>query len=405
MYDGLNIPLTGSAITRRDSGRVAALVGGIVFGLCVGILAFRAQFVIARTTVFTESVSSIRILKTHGTFTTLVNHMGNNAIFPGAPWTIRKVFSLSRHEMTIVFFPNGTMAYIIDAPLSDDLQKQAATYGRQIIVNKKSTIITSQNAIITANSLSIAPSSLFPWHQGEVHDGDRKGAVTLDGRGITLKHIGLAMETTQPMAADETTVSAYLTTIPGEILVPTALQSLMSSPISTIFDLFTENGGTLLLTHDALGDGYVLTTTPGSLTSEDLAAMGKDIINRGLLSTQAWTLEDGSTYQEVVGASDSLSVDILAEEDFTYVSLKSANGNTLRMTKAPDSLTIANREILITGGVKVRSACIPNAHSWIALDDFVQNANATTTNTDATSVFIKLFSEIAVSNSKVRMCW
>ena len=213
------------------------------------------------------------------------------------------------------------------------------------------------------------------------------------------------METTQPMAADETTVSAYLTTIPGEILVPTALQSLMSSPISTIFDLFTENGGTLLLTHDALGDGYVLTTTPGSLTSEDLAAMGKDIINRGSLSTQAWTLEDGSTYQEVVGASDSLSVDIRAEEDFTYVSLKSANGNTLRMTKAPDSLTIANREILITGGVKVRSACIPNAHSWITLDDFVQNANATTTNTDATSVFIKLFSEIAVSNSKVRMCW
>lgn len=406
MYDGLNIPLTGSAITRRDSGRVAALVGGIVFGLCIGVFAFRAQFTFSRTIgTAPDGATTLHILKTHGNFTTLNAHIGNKAIFPGAPWTIRTLFAASEREMTIAILANGEMAYVIDAPLSNDMQKTATAFGIQAVVSNGTTFIAPNDVTIGSRGLTFTPSSLSPWHEGEIRDGERKGALVLNDQGVTLKHMGIAIETAQPIITSGSVVTAYLTTVPNGIAIPTAFHPLMTSPINKILSLFTENGGTLLLTHDELGDGYVLTTTPGDLTSEELAAMGKDIINRSSLSTQVWTLDDGSIYQEIVGASDSLFVDIRAEEDFTYVSLKDTVGNTLRMTKAPDSLTIANREITITGGEEAQSSCIGNAHSWISLNDFTQSATATAINTDATSVFINFFSEIAISNSKVRLCW
>lgn len=406
MIAPLNIPLTGSATTRRDSGRVAALVGGIVFGCFIGVLSFRAQFVIAPTLRYApEGATNIRILKTHANAEVLDAHIGRNQIFPGAPWTIDQLLHWSRHEMTVSLLPNGTISYAIDVPFSNELQRTAEIFGMNVRVNGNVTTVSAQNIDSTKSGIRISASALLPWRDGDVHYGKTAGALTLNNHHIGFGHMGIAMETVPPTIQEGTTVLAYLTSVNDELALPTSLNALLSSSFGDILDLFTENGGTLLITQDAKGVGYVLTTVPGDLTSEELAAVGRDMMNRTSLSTQSWTIDDGSTYSKIVGPGDDIAVDIRAEEDFTYISLKDAAGNIIRMTKTPYSLTVANREIAVEKGAVAKSSCLHNASSWIQNTQNNAESLVSTKNTDAISVFMQNFSEIAVGNSETRLCW
>lgn len=406
MIEPLNIPLTGSATTRRDSGRVAALVGGIVFGCFVGILAFRAQYVIAPSLRHApQEATNIRILKTHANAEVLNAHIGNTQIFPGSPWTIAQLFRWSRHEMTVSLLPNGTISYNIDAPLTEELQRTAEIFGMYTSVSGDSTTISAQNIDTSKSGIRIFVSALLPWRDGDVHQGKTTGALALNNHEISFGRMGLAMETVPPTVQEDTTVLAYLTSVNSELSLPASLNTLLSSSFGNILDLFTENGGTLLITEDTKGIGYVLTTVPGDLTSEELAAVGRDMMNRSSLSTQPWTIDDGSIYKEIVGPGDDIAVDIRAEEGFIYISLKDSSGNIIRMTKTPYSLTIANREISVEKGKIVRSSCLRSANSWMTTSRNTDKLLASTRNEDAISVFIHNFSEIAVGNSETRLCW
>lgn len=405
MHQPLNIPLTAPITTRRDSRRVVALVSGIVFGACAGLFAFRVPFAISTTvTMAPTEAATIRVLKTNSTVDTLNAHLGMKAIFPGSPWTFATLLQESRREVTIVLMPSGEMAYVVDTALPESMRKTAAAFDMAVVVDGNTTIVSSRNVSFHETGHRGVPAALFPWHDGEVRDGGRHGAVTVTAKGITLHQLGIAMETTRPTVPEGATAVAHLTTVADSLLVPAAMRQLMASPIGDVLGLFSENGGTLLLTNDALGEGYVLTTSSGDLTSEALATIGKDIMNRSSLSTQSWTLEDGSTYQEIVGSSEDVAVEIRAEEDFTYVSLKNAYGDVIRMTKTPDLLTIANREIAVSQGERSESPCLRNAHTWLQTSILPQN-QTTASPYDAMPTFVRAFSEIAINNSKIRLCW
>lgn len=406
MHQSLNIPLTAPITTRRDSRRVVALVGGIVFGACVGLLAFRLPFTLSTTvTMSPADAATIRILKTNSSADTLAAHLGTDAIFPGAPWTFGTLLAQSQREMTVSVLPDGSMAYVVDTALPESMRETAVAFGMQVIVDGQTTAIAPLNVSLKSAGHRAVPSALLPWHDGEVWDGDRHGAISLDERGLTLRHLGIAIETAHPTVPEETTVTAYLAMVTGGLRVPEAFRPLLASPAGAVLDILSENGGTLLLTNDRLGDGYVLTTSSDDLTSEELASIGKDIMNRSILSTQSWTLEDGSTYQEIVGSSDDVAVEIRAEEDFTYVSLKSSGEDVIRMTKTPDQLTIANREIDVAQGKRAESECLHNAHSWLLTDILDLTVDATVAPDSALSIFIGMFGEIAINNGKIRLCW
>lgn len=406
MYQSLNIPLTASKTTRRDSRRVVALVGGIVFGACVGLLAFRVPFAVSTTVSMAPAdATTIRIIKTNSNVDTLTAHIGTTAIFPGSPWTFKTLLTQSKREMTIILLPNGEMAYIIDAPLTEPMQETADAFGMSVVTDGKTTAIAAHDVFFETAGHHVIPSALIPWHDGEAWDAKRRGAVVVNEKGMTLRHVGIAMETVRPTVPAETKVNAYLSVIAGGLPVPEAFRSLLASPMGDVLDLLSESGGTLILAEDRLGDAYILTTAPGDLTSEEMAEMGKDIMNRSSLSTQPWTLQDGSVYEEIVGSSNNLALEIRAEEDFTYVSLKDPGGSVIRMTKTPDTLTIANREIDVLQGQKATSSCLRSAHSWLRTSAFSQSKWMTTDADQAFPVFMRLFQELAVSNGKVRLCW
>lgn len=405
MHQPLNIPLTAPMTTRRDSRRVVALVSGIVFGACAGLFAFRVPFAISTTvTMAPTEAATIRVLKTDNSIDILTARFGTQALFPGAPWTLHTLFKVSRHEITIALLPNGEMVYIIDTALPDAMRQSAAAFGIQTVVSGNATAIGPKGVIFSHSRNRVVPTALLPWHDGEVRDGSRRGAATITTKGLTLHRMGVSVETARPTIPEESTVSAYLTTVAGGLQVPSALRQLMTSPAGSVLSLLSESGGTLLLTKDRFGEGYVLTTSTQNLTSEELAAIGKDVMNRSSLSTQALTIEDGSTYEEIVGANNDVTVEIRAEEDFTYVSLKNTDGDVIRMTKTPDSLTIANREIAVSQGKKAESLCLHRAHTWLRTDAFPQNLTSSASN-NALQNLLYGFDEMAINNSKIRLCW
>ncbi len=406
MHQPLNIPLTASKTTRRDSRRVVALVGGIVFGACLGVFAFRLPFAISTTVAIAPTdATTIRILKTSGSVATLTNHIGNAAIFPGAPWTLKILLTQSNRELTIVVLPNGEIAYIIDAELTEPLRNTAAAFGMFIASDGKTTTISSNATPFADPGLHAVPAALIPWHDGELWDGNRHGALVMNDHGVTLRNVGVAIEATRPTVSEDTDVTTYLSITEGSIAVPSAFRALIASPIGVAVDLLSENGGTLLLANDRLGDAYVLTSALGDLTSEEMAEIGKDITNRSSLSTQALTFQDGSVYQEIVSANGEIEPEIRAEDGRTYVNLRDTAGNIVRMTKTADILMITNREIDVLQGHEVQSTCLRRAHSWIKTSAFPQSATATIKSTDALPVFMRLFEEIAVSDTKIRLCW
>lgn len=407
MQPALNIPLGAPVTTRRDTGRIVAIAGGIVVGIFLGILAFRVPFAFSTTLGMSpEDSTTLRILKTAGTKELIDTNLGHAAIFPGAPWSISSLFAQSKSEMTIALLQNGGIAYIIDAPLSKNMQKTADAFGMYIRVAGKTSIIASSEVAKGSAALRVIPTALFPWHKGDISDGKANGTLTVTKKGITLNGVGIPADPSQIRVPTETNVLGLVSfSENSNSPVPAMLAPLLATPVGDVVSLLAESGGALLLTRDALGDGYVLMAPSGDLTSEQLAAVGKDLMNRSRLSTQEWTFEDGTSYDEIISNNDEVAVEVRAEEDFTYVSLIDTNGSIIRMTKTADLLTIANREIDIAKGERVESPCLRGAHSWLSRTVLGDDSPSDMFFYDTRAVFLKSFSEIAISNKKIRLCW
>lgn len=393
MHQPLNIPLCTPATTRRDTRRVVAIVSGIIVGACIGLLAFRAPFVISKTAVMIPAdAATVRILKTDHTVDLLNAHLGNRQIVPGAPWTLETLLRHTQRELSVSLLTSGEVVYSIDAVLPEEMRNTAKAFGMHIDVQDGITRISPIKIDNTTGGQHFVLRGLLPWHQGEIIDDERRGSLRITARGITFRGLGIATETPRARLPNDMKVLAHFTATTKTSGFPSNLMSMLSSPMGEMISILQENGGTLAITGDEQGESFILTTSPGNLQSEELASMGKDIMNRTVLSTQDWTIYDGSTYQEIVAASADVTVDVRAEEGFTFVSLRNSAEGLIRMTKTADILTISNREIDITRGEKAKSSCLRSAHTWLTEDLFTEPA-------------IKSFTEIAVNGGNVRLCW
>lgn len=408
MHSPLNIPLGTAPTTRRDTRRVVSVIGGALLGVIFGIAAFRAPFVASSTLSLApeHTVTTMRILKTRATERIISAHLGLQPLFPGSVLTWNDAMSAANSEIAVYVLEDGSFAFGVDAPLPNILASKAREFDLQIMQIGDTSLIGSKKDIFpTKQKTTLIFSSLIPWHKGEIVENGKRHRVGISETGITLYGSGFVAENNHMTAPPHATVRAHLSFPANSHNLPTTLFPLAIAPLGDFLDHFLQNGGDILLFDDTDGNGFSLTTKTSNMTQEDLAAAGKDIINRQRLSTRVLTNVDGTRYSEIYSDRTKITVDIRAEENFSFITLANEEGDTIRMTRTPETITIANRKIGLEKDEKTFSLCLHSAHTWMQTSLLNDTPSFLSANNSALLVFIHSFSEVAFSDHDTRICW
>ncbi len=408
MNTPLNIPLNAAPATRRDTRRVVSVVCGVIIGVLLGVLIFRAPFATSTTLSLAplHTIATLRILKTHATERIISTHLGIQPLFPGSVLTWADAMSAAKSEIAVYVLEDGSFAFGVDALLPQAIASKASEYDLHVREIGNTSLIGSKKTIFpTTPNATLVVSSLLPWHQGEVVENGRRHSIAVTRKGITLRGSGFVAEKGRATVPTGSHVRAHLSLPADANSIPEELIPLAIAPLGSFLDHFIENGGEITLFDDANSEGFSLTTKTGDMTQEDLAAAGKDIINRRRLSTRVLTNVDGTRYSEIYSDSTNIIVDIRAEENFSLITLTDDTGATIRMTRTPSTITIANSKISIEKGEQIYSSCLRSAHTWMQTSLLNDTPLVTNESSDALLVFTKMFSEVAFNDRNARFCW
>lgn len=407
MYTPLDLPLEESSTTRRADRRVVAIIVAILGGIALGFLASRAPYVLSSTLGVrpNDTLISIRVLRSPGNLTILNEKWGTFMPLHGLPMNLPALCGLGAQECTVHIGPHGAMSLAIDGMIDE---ATIAQYGWQIWRDDETTLITPPGTSVDTHGKRIILGAFLPWYDGDVtlvsEDEDR-AMLTLSSRAITLHGFGIpGALTANPTIPAETKViaaSSIAEQLIGTIGNSETLESI--APISAFFSALSTHGASALLTQDADGLGYYLSTDARDISVDDASAIGKDLMNRMFLSTVQWTSDDGEVFEELRADTEDLVLDIQAEEYYTFLTLTMEN-NVLRITKTPEILTISNRDVAIADAITPHSTCLRNAHTWVSADAWLKIIGADVKD-GLLATFIEGTTEIALNARKIRLCW
>lgn len=413
MPSGLNIQLEQQPTTRRDYRRVVALCSAIGAGVIFAILIFRLQFAFDSTLGLRpqNTLVSANILKSASNVRLLNEHLGNYAVLPGLPLTLTDFISLTNDSLSVHMAQEGITAVTIDKALDANTTANLAVFGYKATNEGKATIISPEGTDIENIGKSFKLRALSPFSDGELNIVEQKTSsfpIKISKKGVRLIGIGIATENISTPLAPSNTVVLGQISIPGEnyLAIPQIIESIV--PIKATFSAFStlaKQGGNLLLTEDEQGIGYFLSFPPADISVEELANLGKDIINRQSLTTQAWTTTDGEDYLEIRSGVDEIITDISAEDSFTLITLTNSHQDTVRLARTASLLTLSNREISLENAERPKSDCLHNAHTWFATDLIRQfDTTSLNTNTAIANILVN-FEQIAINSRKTQLCW
>ncbi len=409
----LNIPLEGQITTRRDYARVVALYSSLGLGLLLAIVAWRLQYVVSPTLRYQpkETVMSVHLLVTPKNKRVVGEHLAEFDVLPGSPLTLEEVMNEAKREVTIDVGIDGAVSYVIDNTINDEVAKSLASFGYEASRHGGTTVVAKTGSEIADTGRHLTIRALWPWFQGDVVSyGANASRVNLylNDKGLSIRGTDVAADDALlPTIAEGTTVLANVTVAANSLQLPAMMADLLPIPAdSKALQMLLENGGSIMLVKDEAGVGYYLSFDPGEMTVDEAAALGKDMMNRASLSTQEWTTPDGSSYEELRSQSLDIKTDIRAEETYTFITLTNKAGDTLRIAKTPNLLTVANREISLDNGVKPASTCLADAHTWFTTSLITEALPATLLNNNrAAALFLQNFKEVAINNGETRFCW
>lgn len=409
----LNIPLEGQITTRRDYARVVALYSAIGLGLMLAVVAWRLQYVIAPTLRYQpkNTAISIHLLVTPKNEQLITEHLNGLAMLAGSPLTLGKILTESKREVTFDISNDGSISYVVDTDLDEEDSKSLEGFGYKASVHGSTTVITKSGNEVMDTGMHFTFRALSPFFQGEVIT--YKAEVTrellkMNAKGITVRGTNVtAKDKMMPMISANTQVLANLTVPANSLELPISVATLLPIPAdSRAMAMLLENGGSILLTEDASGLGYYLSFAPGNMTVDEAASLGKDMMNRVSLATLAWTISDGTDYQELRSMPANITTNITAEETYTFITLSNTTGETLRIAKTPSLITVANREISLDNGAEPASTCLNDAHTWLVTSLITEQLPTMLLNNNrAASLFMKNFGEVAINNQQTRLCW
>lgn len=402
MTPNLNIPLApaSSAVLTRSVWRLMP----IVLGLCAALLLFRLPWClgVSARNIPEDTALALRLLRTPENLAILGEKSTQSST--QTPWTLAELLRASRKEMTIFFLANGQLAFGLDRPLTEDFIRNAASFGWNVVTYGHASILTQGPAILEDEGPRLFPSSLLPWSDGQVlvfDHGTFGGAsrLSLKSSALTLHGLGYRVSAVHPpRLAQDAVVLAHIAlppaqgvTLPGSFLPEIVSGNLLS--------LFSQQGSEITLFHDAYGQGYQLRFPATDWSAEDVAALGKSLIDHNVLSTQRLTITDGTFYQEMRADQENVNTTFENENDRVYITIDSTEGERLSLVKTTTDILATNRKNTLESGQMIRSTCLPSAHSWLMSAALSPDAY------EQKMLLLLDIKEIAINKDKIRFCW
>jgi hypothetical protein len=146
------------------------------------------------------------------------------------------------------------------------------------------------------------------------------------------------------------------------------------------------------------------TALGNEISSEDLAAIGREIIAIPQLETQDLDLPDGTSIQEL--KAPNVEVNIVDEHPYTFVTV-SFEGKAVRLSLSPDLIMLTNASLLPSDESEAPvSTCLSSADAWIRPSDVYELFPALTRyRSDSLLLALINVSEVASNSRQTRVCW
>ncbi|MCH8049490.1 hypothetical protein IH979_02140 [Patescibacteria group bacterium] len=412
----LQIPLDKKP-TRQRSWRVMWL--SLFLLICALIVWGLFRLWITRDTTSTfkpESTTiSVRILKNPQTLRLLNEHLADQVLLPGGPWTYRDALAWSAREFTLHMDAQGAMSLTTDQSLPPEVQASASLFGFRVHERNGVWLLAPEQLSVSVPYTRIFLISVLPWIDGEYieyPDGEvHRTPLNIDEKGITLFATGFAGDFSPNWILPKNTEILAAFALPADMfelpLLAGQLQSFSSN--QKVINAVKQDGAYLVFAKDEQGMAVYLAIPTNQLSLDDLAVLGEDIINRVTLTRTVLTIEDGTEILEIRADSENVSSTIQAEEEFSLITLENTKGNRVRITKTNGLITISNRVISSEiSDFSLQTDCLADAHSFLkpsALYTELRNFQVNLVPTKLFQEFPLFFKEIAFNTNKARLCW
>ncbi|MFA6130788.1 MAG: hypothetical protein WC730_00795 [Patescibacteria group bacterium] len=290
MEGDLQIPLGSSPITRRSSWRVIwiapAILSAVLLGFCIFFLVNRLH----STAKMTDSTATmtVRIFTNPKTKTNLMNHIGNEPLFANAPWTWKEVLTSTNNELTVNYHEALPSSIVFDKKICSLWSEKVLESDYLCEETNGMSMIHEKDATILLNSKE--PHFLpIPWKEGYWFDRD----LSTDTRGM----VNISKTSISYSGYPGVTLKDQEKTIEGN-----AIAEMTFSDES--LPGFESTNGSIGIKQNNEEMNIEIVFQPFDISIDQLALLNKNIYSQLDLATTAWTMEDGSTVQEIRSMSD-----------------------------------------------------------------------------------------------------
>ncbi|MFH1631983.1 MAG: hypothetical protein ABIA47_03130 [bacterium] len=405
----LQIPFEPN-ITRRNHRRVIWLWIAVFCGLLALSAVYRVWITRDTTSVWRPegTTMTVRVINSPRTVNILYDRLGSEALIPGGPWTFKDALMWSDREFALHYGKNGFLAAVFDNELSEEVSQIAPQFGF-LIENRqgKAMILQPDTASATKPQTKFSPAGIRPYYVGDLifwqEDGGKRFTLTVSQKSIKIHKIGLPSRRINNIALSENTKILAVFALEGDgqsaaEIIPTLHEFGTSQELINALNM---SPSVIIVGEDDRGPVISINIDTDQLDFEELAMIAEDIINRRSLSTLVWTIEDGTTVEEIRADSETIVSDIRAEADYSIISVTNQNGDIIRITRTKDKVTISNRDIALElAELSIKSSCNSRSTTWMNTEVLPQSIDPA-----SLSNLIGAFKEISVSSGSIRLCW
>lgn len=393
MNERLNIPLQPVA-TRRVDRRVIWMWINCSLVAATAIIAWRFWLVRDLTSSWRPdgATQTVRLIKTPANAKILHENLGQAAAIAGGPWSIDDLMLMTDREISIHLMDSAVVGITIDRELDHEFLATSEEYGLVAQARNHRTYIGQLPPADRAKFRL----SLLAFSDGEIFDfGEKIGSLQISEDGLLMRGFGLNAGP-RPTGLDSEIV-ANVSVPANSSLWPKILEPLQAQEIfSNLQEKIEQSGIGITIGQDEQGTTLAIFAPTAEISIDELAKIGKDILNRQNLTTLELTNPDGSSILELYSNSVQIKSEISTEEGQTIIKLTSSNSSGLKIVKNIEGIYIFNRpDQQIIDDKIAKSACYKSATSFIK--DTAINS--------VPEYLDGYFKEIAWNSSALKLCW
>jgi hypothetical protein len=388
----INIQIDQNETTRRYPRRVVWKVAQFVGVAFLG--AFLALFCIHRDWTDRMSVAEADaahyIQKSPRTLL-LTSDEYRQPLLHGSSFSLSDGLQWSRYGLTRHIEQGQTVAVTIDRAISPTIMEILTENGYFVTQLGSSTLI-SQETITLIEGKKGRAWSLNLFNQGRYHDFEEKTSFRLrmSDTFIQFHDQDRARRITSPFGEQD-----YRALWSSDVL-PVGFSPFSVIPADTI---------EMIIFEDADGGGFRFKFENANLETETLAEIGKQYLLQQQLSTTAWTINDGTSYDEL---RNDLPISSVINQNSGVIQLLLEQGNrSLRMTQTDEVLILSNRQISLTTEEKsIASSCLPRVRQLFSTE-LIEAENIKTAHYQPLSSTLLSpwdYSELARRGRVLRLC-